>query len=417
MTEIDPIAVLEQAARQDRLAAEAKEGMEAAITGLVMGKRAALPFFATVALRMPPVPDWTVDTMATDGKTIAYNPEWVCSISHKERAAVVAHEVLHKTQRHHLRRRERDFDTWNRACDIEINPILLESGLKLPGEPLLPGRGEYRYIPPGLAVDEIFDLIWAKEHEPKPQGGNDQQGQDGQGQDGQDGQGSDPGGCGAVKDFQGTAAQQAAEDMDSQLVAVQAAEACKGRGDLPAGIARLIGEIVAPKTPWEEILREYVSQIAKNDYSWRRPNRRYIQQGIYLPSLRSEELGDVVVVLDTSGSISGEMLQRFAGEVQGILEPYQCRATVLYHHHLVYDRQEWSPDDGPLVLHDTQAGGTSHEPVFQEIDQMPEEPVLVIALTDMDSCFPSKPPAYPVIWARVGKGGTIPVWGTLVDLD
>jgi predicted metal-dependent peptidase len=81
---------------------------------------------------------------------------------------------------------------------------------------------------------------------------------------------------------------------------------------------------------WRDVLREFLSRHARNDYSWLPPSRRYIHRELYLPGLRSEELGEVVLAVDTSGSIGQRELARFAAEAEGILDSFDCTLTILY---------------------------------------------------------------------------------------
>jgi predicted metal-dependent peptidase len=120
--------------------------------------------------------------------------------------------------------------------------------------------------------------------------------------------------------------------------------------------------------------------------------------GLYLPSLSSEELGDVIVAVDTSGSIGDDDLARFAAEIEEIAAMAQCRVAVLYHDSRVLNVQEWEPTDGPLKLEPVGGGGTDHRPVFDWINRQPE-PTCVVCLTDLASRFPDRAPTYPVLWA------------------
>src|SRR5258705_12897363 len=140
--------------------------------------------------------------------------------------------------------------------------------------------------------------------------------------------------------------------------------AAAGRGTLPAGLGRAAERVIHPPLDWRSVLREFVSAHARNDYSWARPNRRFIAQGLYLPGLRSEELGDVVLAVDTSGSISEQVLGAFAAEANAVLAAYDCAVTVLYHDTEVQKVQTWASADGPLVLDPVGGGGTSHNCVF-----------------------------------------------------
>ena len=188
------------------------------------------------------------------------------------------------------------------------------------------------------------------------------------------------------------------------------------RGKLSGGLGRLVSQALEPKADWKEILREFISRFAKNDYSWAVPNRRFIAQGLYLPGLRSEELGDMVVAVDTSGSIGPVVLNAFAAELQGMLEAYDVSITIVYHDAVICHTQTWKSSDGPLVLEPKGGGGTSHIPVFQWVEETGMDPSCLVALTDMYSQFPDKGPAYPVLWASISHGIPAP-FGQLVEIQ
>src|SRR5581483_5007908 len=113
---------------------------------------------------------------------------------------------------------------------------------------------------------------------------------------------------------------------------------------------RQIDTILQPILDRRAVLREFVSRLARNDYAWSPPNRRFLHAGLYLPGPRSEELGEVVLAVDTSGSIGEAQLRRFASEAQGILDAYACDLTILYHDREIQGVEHWESCDGPLVL-------------------------------------------------------------------
>ena len=166
---------------------------------------------------------------------------------------------------------------------------------------------------------------------------------------------------------------------------------------------------------WREALRRFLASHARNDYSWSPPNRRYVHQGLYLPGLRSEELGDVVLAVDTSGSVGRRKeLECFGAEAQAILEAFDCTLTVLYHDSQV---QRWTSSDGLLVLEPAGGGGTSHVCVFDWIDGHGVQPSCVVCMTDLDTEFPDHLPAVPVLWAVVGGNRSQPPFGSRLDVD
>jgi predicted metal-dependent peptidase len=164
-----------------------------------------------------------------------------------------------------------------------------------------------------------------------------------------------------------------------------------------------VEQVLRPKVDWKEVLREFISRHARNDYSWSPPNRRFVHRGLYLPGLRSEELGDLVVAVDTSGSVGGPMLARFAAEVRGILEAFDANLTVLYHDARVQHVQTWQRSDGPLVLEPRGGGGTDHAPVFEWVERNGVEPAALVCLTALHTCFPAQAPGYPTLWCAVNN--------------
>jgi predicted metal-dependent peptidase len=186
---------------------------------------------------------------------------------------------------------------------------------------------------------------------------------------------------------------------------------------LPDSIARMVEEIINPKIDWREALRRFVSALARDDYSWTPPNRRYIHQGLYLPSLRSEKLGDIVVAVDTSGSISPKDLDQFGAELTAIMEEHPgTEAHVVYCDTAIRGTAHVTSDDLPLTLEARGGGGTDFRPPFAWVEEQNINPVALVYLTDMEcSRFPDAP-TYPVLWVRTGSGGGDAPFGEVIDL-
>ena len=394
----DPFAVIEEAAGRQAAEERAAKALAAARFKLVLGPDARSAFFATLVLRLRPVPDWDIDTLATDGRVLHYHPTFVTALSPDELVGVLAHEVMHCALSHPTRRAGRDPERWNVACDLAVNPLLLGAGIVLPPCRLMPGEGTYAGLEPGRSAEEYYALL------PGPAG-------DGSGSPG------DPGGCGGVIDPGGADPAGAREvEADWQVAVAQAQTAAAGRGPLPAGLGRTIEHVLHPPVDWRAVLRAFVAAYAKNDYSWARPNRRFIAAGLYLPGLHSEELGDVVLAVDTSGSIGEKSLGVFAAEANAVLSAYDCAVTVLYHDTEVQKVQTWRSADGPLVLDPVGGGGTSHACVFDWLDRAGLTPACVVCLTDLDTEFPPITPALPVLWAVPGNAPCDPPFGRVVSL-
>lgn len=383
-----------------RLEAEkqATDAVSKAKVKLLLGQDARSVFFATLALRLDYRIDWSISTAATDGKRLWYNPAFINSLTQEQVQGLVVHEVLHCSNCHQARRGARDPRGWNIACDLAINYLITEAGFKLPSEGCFPGKGDFKDFAVGLSSEEYYHLLQ----------------QNGGGSGGK-GEGDDPGGCGAIVDPEGGTSGAAESEATWKVATIQAANLAKQRGKLPAGLDRLVEESATPKVPWRDVLREFVRSFSRNDYSWSPPNRRFVHQGLYLPSLRSEELGDVMIAVDTSGSIGQEMLDRFAAEVTGILEAYDCKVTVVYCDCAINGVETWQSSDGPMKLTPKGGGGTDHKPVWEWAAKEGYIPTCCVALTDNYTDH-GEDPGYPVLWAITGDHDEVP-WGRVVSVD
>jgi predicted metal-dependent peptidase len=403
MTDPNPFSALEEAARRQDAEERGLKAVRAARKRLILGRDARSAFFATLALRLELEASWGVETMATDGARLVVNPTFAAGLSDAACQGVLAHEVMHCALGHMARRGLWDQKRWNVACDLAVNPPLLEAGFELPACRLLPGEGAYQHLPPGLSAEEYY----ARLQEARGSGQADP------------GEGGvpDPGGCGGVRDAGGVGpAREARARAQWQVAVAQAAQAARQRGQLPAGLARVVEATLEPSVPWQEVLRAFVTRSAKSEYRWNRPNRRFVARGLYLPSLAGESLGEVVVAVDTSGSVGPRELARFAAELREIVDAYDVRLTILYHDSAVAHVQEWTPSDGPLVLEPRGGGGTSHVCVFEWIAGQGADPSCVVCLTDLYTDFPSPAPAVPVLWAVVGGCPARLPFGERIDL-
>ena len=362
----------------------AEAQMRAARTGLVLEQ----PFFGVLALRLALKPDPSPDTtMWTDGRTIGYSPEWVEKQTHDALVATIAHEVMHCAAGHPWRRDGRDQEKWNDACDRAINPMLRDCGFKLPADAL------------GDAGDNGRSAEWIYSRMPGDKPG-DQPGGQGQGGGGkqdappQPQQGKAPG---EVRDAPQDAAEDGTTESEWQAAAQQAAKAAQAMGKMPGGAKRFVTESVKPRVDWRAVLRRFVQEASNADYTWRTPNRRYIPSGLFLPSLRSEELGPILFAIDTSGSIDATALAAYWGEVVEVVGEMNPRAAhVVYCDSKVQQHDTFERGDA-MELRSKGGGGTRFEPVFELAGTLDEPPVCIVYLTDLDGSFPESSDI-PTLW-------------------
>ena len=176
-------------------------------------------------------------------------------------------------------------------------------------------------------------------------------------------------------------------------------------GKLPASLREMISDLLNPKIPWYVMLEQYIQKSIISDWRWNPPNRRLVGHDIHLPSTTKEFL-NVVVALDTSGSISHNELTSFASEAHAIISSFatvrmiliDCDAKVQYVSYI----EAGQSIDGTMLPWEGRAfigrGGTSFIPVFEWIEENNEDPDLMLYFTDGYGSYPTYEPSYPVIW-------------------
>lgn len=382
---------------------EAALRLQKARTGLLLDH----PFFGTLLFRLRGQERHSIKTMATDGVSLFFNPEFVIGLTHAELRGTLAHEVMHPALQHHTRRGNRSKQRWNMACDYAINPLLVDAGLTLPQGVLIDQRFQ------GMSAERIYNLL---ESEDNPQQQSDgQEPKDGSG----DGAGpgernveddvpATPGGVGQVLDAPepepGTEEQTPeGQARDWQIAVEQAETLAKLAGKAPAGLQRTLDAGANAAVDWRELLRRLWSETTPADYSWMRPSRRHIWAGLYLPGVVREGVGEVAIAVDCSGSISRRQLGLFEAEVRSILEGQRpSRVHVLYFDAVVQRVDTYEAGE-PIRLTPVGGGGTKFEPCFDWLDEHGIAPQTMVFLTDLDGSFPREVPAYPVLWASTSK--------------
>lgn len=432
----DAMEILADTARRQALEEAVAERIGKARRTLIFGKSADHAFWATLALKLELKTDWSIPTLCTNGKVLKVNPEYLASHSDAKVVGLQAHEVMHNAQQHFARLGNREPRLANIAMDLAINQLLLDAGFELPEggcfpsdpEPFRFGGGAltFKDIPKDVSFEKAYALLQDQMADQNGDKGDDgEEGEEGDGDaDGEGdgkgqgkGQGNDPGGCGGVeKAGDGSESAQRQAQGEWEVAVAQAAQVAKQRGALSAGLARLVDQVLNPRVDWRAALADFVTKHCKTDFRWSPPNRRFAWQGLYLPSLGGDALGDVVAAVDTSGSIGDKELSRFAAELQGILASYDdVTLTILYHDSEVCHVQKWTPSDGPLVLEPKGGGGTDHQPVFRWVQEHETEPTCMVCLTDLCSTFPAQAPDYPVLWATTVPGSKGP-WGRTIEV-
>ena len=369
------------------------------------------PFFGNLCLKMPLVEDSKLETIGGDGQVFRYNPEWINTNKADKIKFAMARIVTGCALKHHTRRGERDKNIWNQASLEACLPILEDSGY-------LDDR-EIKYG--DKSVEKIYDILFEEnppeeqgedgkgegEGEGQPQGGS-ADGQEGKGKGDGEGQPSDPNGDGVIMDNPaGTNTQEEEQKWDENVAQAEAFQSIMKPGTKPGEFKEKILGGVA-QLSWREILQHLLTEKTKDDYSWHRPNRRHIHNNIYLPSLYSEgAMGSMVFAIDTSGSMSDNVLSDVWGEISeavGTVKPSDLR--VIQCDTKVNSDEVYEVYDLPEEIEAKGRGGTRFSPVFEYLSNiLMESPKVLVYLTDLEvyrEGFPEHDPGYPVIWAYYG---------------
>lgn len=323
------------------------------------------PFFGVLALRLNLQEDNTIKTLAVDGRTVFYNPSYVLGLEPKYQLAALAHEVMHCVLGHMGRVAGRNPAKWNRACDYAENPMLREAGFQLHPNWLY----DQSFV--GLSADEIYMLL---PDEPE----------DGEAQ------------CEIRSGSKDDADELATEWKLATIQAAKIAEQGVGQGKIPNQLRKMVQEALAPEIPWEEQLAAYMTERSKDDYSWRRPNPFYIDVA-YIPSMDGVSMGEVVIVLDTSGSVV-HIIDQFGAVVRDVINSVRPRRVVVIYCDAKVNRVDTFDQGEEPQFEAVGGGGTDFRPPFEYVEEQGLQPACFLYLTDMYGTFPNEPPPYPVLW-------------------
>lgn len=371
------------------------------------------PWFGSLAMRLAIVADDTINppTMNVDGVTLRYHSTFVGGLTDPELIGVLAHEVMHCALLHMFRRGARDAEQWNVAADYAINQVIVDSGMVLPDGALLDKKFT------GMSADQIYSLLPSN---PQPKNGG------GAGQ--ATGQFSDAPSMGKPNkngngNGQADADSPSMSEHDWQIAAEQATAIARKAGKLPGDVDRQIKQTQATPTDWRTILREFVAATVPSDYSWTHPNRRHIANGVYLPGTVKDNIGQLVVAVDTSGSVDQKMLSAFADELSGMLTTARPeKLHVVYCDTCIQATEQFVPGDD-VQLNARGGGGTLFQPVFDWTDKGRESGELsdikaLIYLTDLECGDRPVAPDYPVLWVTpLWVRHASPGFGEVVAVD
>jgi predicted metal-dependent peptidase len=380
-------------------------------------------------------------TACTNGRDEKYGRDFIESIDDGELRFTVLHEQYHKLYKHLITWRQlydEDGDIANQACDYVINlKIVDEFGeTRMENGDLFIKPFDWILIDErfrGMSARQVFDIL-KKEKSDEPQGGNGGGG-DGQGNNQGEGDGKDSGDTQPQRggkpnrpmdthDWDGA---KAIPEDEAKTLEREIDEAIRQgalvAGKLGSGGMRDLGNILQPKIDWRQVLRDFITATcAGKDFStWRRPNRRFIASDIYMPSSISEHVEELVLAIDTSGSIGRRELANFLGEVKCVAEVVKPnRVRVLYWDTKIVADELYEGDAVTDLIRSTKpagGGGTDINCVCDYLASNKVKPQAVIVLTDgyLGSSWGKW--SVPILWCILNHKSAKPTVGQAVHIE
>ncbi len=396
-----------------------------------------LEFFATVLFSLNLVEDRNIKTMATDGISIAYNPDFVKGLSIDEIVFILCHECMHNILLHFIRRGNRNLidimtghSIWNYAGDYAIN-LLLDGIGKRPEWVLYDKKYE------NLSTEEIYEMLISGKKIIK--GSSVDVGNMGAG-DRINGDVQETGSIQSRNDntvYKGNSELSDNKNNESELeklwnnIANQAA--ARQQGNLPSGMARFIGNIGKPVINWKTELKKFITNIY-NKLTYKIPNRKYIHGRVYIPGVKrssDDEFDNAVIAIDTSGSINQEELNLFATELNSIYKQLNINTSyVIWCDSKIGNIQKFGYNESFKIdkLKPVGGGGTSFIPPFEWINdnliKKGKKPCFVLYFTDSYGEVPNRNLVVKysdrILWIIIGGAeadNITPFHGKKIQLD
>lgn len=379
------------------------------------------PYLASALFACKVVPARGLQGVATDEWWRLYvGAEVVDRLDVEALGTVLVHHVGHLLRDHAARARQlglgpgtarldgerKVFKKWVLAADIEINDDLVDSGLRLAADAVLP---EQVGCERGRLAEEYFHQLRADES-PCPECGS---------------------GAHAVPrdwdllDEAVRISPEAAHLLRCQ-VADEVLQRCgRDPGSVPAGWERWARRLRESKVDWRSVLAAHLRQgiaavTGSYDYTYQRPSRRAraVRPGV-IPALQ-RPVPDVAIVCDTSGSMNEELLGQVLAEVDGILRNVGVRRSqvrVLACDAAVHKVERVTSARQVTLVG---GGGTDMGAGIAAAAALRPRPNVVVVLTDGYTPWPPEPPPRTsVVVALLAAGCDFPPppWAKVVVVE
>ena len=386
-------------------------------------------FYGILLMHMRFAIDPACETASTDGTTIYFGADFLQTLSDPELDFIMMHEILHVALGHIRRGKDLDRERFNIACDIVINSNILlanqmqTASITVGGYPLmhLAPDGQEGHL---YTAEAVYEMLPKTKNAESGYGKKSFEKGRAKKEQGRLGEQSFPG-VYVVDDH----SRWGETEDDAQLrdvwvkrvsdaaAAMEVREKSMGRELVPLGVRRLLKELRAPQTNWRAVLNEFVQEQI-TDYSFSPPDRRFADSGFFLPDFNEKEelVKNVLFMIDTSGSMSDDMVASAYSEVKGAVDQHNghLHGWLGFFDAAIVEPREFMDEADFRMIKPAGGGGTDFQIVFEYVAQhmLDDPPTVIIILTDGYAPFPKESLAMdiPVLWLIVNDHVT-PPWG------
>ena len=370
-------------------------------------------FLGLLLMHMKMGLDEGIETAATDAKYIYFSPKFLSELSDNELDFIMMHEILHVVLKHCFRDGKRDPELFNIACDIVINSIILkEHGFDLNSITLDKYGTSMHLTPTGVegcdfTAEEVYEMLINYNNLNNGSGSVNSNSNKNNSSNNNSDLFNDTIDDHSLWQDKKKDSKPLENEWDHRIY--EAAKAIEKQienssaGSMPAYIERIIKKITTPQVDWRYILKSFISEEI-NDYTFLPPDYRYDDFGFFLPSYSDvdETVKNVLFMIDTSGSMTNKMLEYAFSEVYGAINMFDGKLSgyLGFFDYIVHDVIEFEEVSDISKIRPIGGGGTSFNGIFEYVETMDVEPVMIIILTDGYAPFPNLDASFniPVLW-------------------
>lgn len=344
-----------------------------------------------------------------DGIKVYFYPKWVDSRTLEQLFGAVQHIMNHLVALHTIRRSGRRLDIWDRATDMAANGSQNDPRVayREEGHKLILPYDDLMWIPDKWPDDESAEYYYdriMKEDPPKPDEERDQS---------CDGPGNRP--YESIDDHDMWSQTDVSVDEARQMIFERAKDASeKSVGNIPGHLKQALEDLKRPIVSWRELTRQYLgNHVGNRRWTYSRTNRRSDAFGI--KGISHHACAEMVVVVDTSGSISSEELQQFFSEIESMSS--KCKVWVLmwdsaFNGLIRYRRGDWKK------IKVSGGGGTDMgAPItYLEENNMIKDVVVMLTDGEVGGQWPSRR-SFPMLFCITSAVTDLPDWGQVIRIE